>query len=67
MSCADSYEVPSWVASWMEHVEVLEPVKLREQLARLGAAYTARYGKAPAEAALPTIGEPPLRYGLYAT
>jgi predicted DNA-binding transcriptional regulator YafY len=29
--CAESYEVPAWVASWREHVEVLEPESLREE------------------------------------
>lgn len=31
--CAESYEVPAWVASWKEHVEVLEPSRLREDFA----------------------------------
>jgi predicted DNA-binding transcriptional regulator YafY len=31
--CSESYEVPAWVASWRDHVEVLEPEKLRDDFA----------------------------------
>lgn len=30
--CTPSYEVTNWVASWREHVRVVEPKKLREEL-----------------------------------
>ena len=42
-SCSPSYEVTSWVASWREHVEVIGPASLRDELARVGAWYAARY------------------------
>lgn len=41
--CHASVEVEAWVASWRQHVTVLAPTTLREQLAALGAALTHRY------------------------
>jgi predicted DNA-binding transcriptional regulator YafY len=41
--CVDSYEVTNWVASWREHVEVLAPQKLRDELAGYGAWLQQRY------------------------
>lgn len=41
--CAPSYEVTNWVASWREHVEVVAPRKLREELGQWGAWLTKRY------------------------
>jgi predicted DNA-binding transcriptional regulator YafY len=35
-TCAGSFEVAAWVASWRHHVEVLEPGELRQELAELG-------------------------------
>lgn len=43
--CAESYEVPAWVASWREHVEVLEPARLREEFAGYAQYLAATYGK----------------------
>jgi predicted DNA-binding transcriptional regulator YafY len=34
--CPPSYEVTNWVAGWREHVEVLAPKSLREELQRYG-------------------------------
>lgn len=45
-TCQASVQVAAWVASWREHVEVLAPVVLRDELAALGAHYAARYGAA---------------------
>ncbi|MFH1807646.1 MAG: WYL domain-containing protein [Pseudomonadota bacterium] len=45
-TCAETYEVASWVASWRNNVEVLEPASLRQQLAKLGAWMTETYGPA---------------------
>jgi proteasome accessory factor B len=42
--CAESYEVPAWVASWKEHVEVLEPERLRADFAAYGRYLAATYG-----------------------
>jgi len=41
--CTPSYEVTNWVASWREHVEVIEPKALREELAGYGKWLLARY------------------------
>ena len=35
--CAESYEVLAWIASWRENVELLEPVRLRQDMRGLGA------------------------------
>jgi proteasome accessory factor B len=43
-SCAQSPEVTSWVASWRDKVEVLEPGSLREHLAEVGRWLTQTYG-----------------------
>jgi len=43
-SCAESYEVSRWVASWRDAVEVLSPPSFCEELAELGQWLTARYG-----------------------
>ncbi len=43
--CPPSYEVDNWVASWKDHVEVLAPTKLRQELATYGAWLTARYAQ----------------------
>ena len=42
-TCAESYEVDAWVASWRDAVEVIEPESLRRGLGRLGAWYAERY------------------------
>lgn len=42
-TCAQSYEVPAWVASWREHVEVLEPAALRDEFAGYADWLAARY------------------------
>ncbi len=42
--CAPSYEVTNWVASWREHVEVVQPRALREELQRYGGWLLSRYG-----------------------
>jgi len=42
-TCGESWEVSSWVASWRQHVEVLEPETLRIELRQLGAALLERY------------------------
>jgi predicted DNA-binding transcriptional regulator YafY len=34
--CTPSYEVTNWVASWREHVEVIEPQKLRAEFRQYG-------------------------------
>jgi predicted DNA-binding transcriptional regulator YafY len=53
-TCGESWEVSSWVASWRQHVEVLEPAQLRTELRALGAVLVERY---PAEA-MPSLPEP---------
>lgn len=40
-----SPEVVRWILGWGEHVEVLEPVGLREQIASTAAAILSQYGK----------------------
>ena len=42
-SCAESYEVSSWAASWRDGVEVLKPQKLRKELAELGKRLVEKY------------------------
>lgn len=42
-TCRASVEVSAWVASWREHVEVLAPEELRNELAALGALLVNRY------------------------
>lgn len=44
--CAPSYEVTNWVASWRDHVEVVEPEALRAELQRYAGWLLARYGAA---------------------
>ena len=41
--CAPSYEVTNWVASWRDHVEVLEPATLRGELLNYGGWLLTRY------------------------
>ena len=43
--CARTYEVTTWVASWMAGVEALAPRSLKKQLADQGAWLVAQYGK----------------------
>jgi predicted DNA-binding transcriptional regulator YafY len=43
-TCGESFEVTSWVASWREWVEVVEPPALRRQLGRLGRWLGRAYG-----------------------
>jgi len=43
--CGETYEVSSWVASWRNGVEVLEPASLRKELASLGKALAEKYGE----------------------
>ena len=45
-NCTPSYEVTNWVASWREHVEVLEPQKLKVELGTYGAFLGEKYGGA---------------------
>lgn len=42
-TCTPSYEVTNWVASWQQHVEVLEPKSLRDELRAFGQWLTERY------------------------
>lgn len=42
-SPAESYEVASWVASWRDAVEVLQPATLRTELSKLGHWLQGRY------------------------
>lgn len=42
-TCAESYEVAAWVASWRTAVEVLEPEALRDELAGFGKWIATRY------------------------
>ncbi|HCF57375.1 MAG TPA: hypothetical protein DFS52_05210 [Myxococcales bacterium] len=44
-TCARSYEVSAFVASWHSHVEVLEPESLREEMRELGEWLASTYGK----------------------
>lgn len=44
--CAESYEVPAWVASWREHVEVLEPESLRKEFREYAQWLAGKYGRA---------------------
>lgn len=46
-SCAPSYEVTNWVASWRDHVEVLKPEKLRGELLNYGGWLLTRYAGPP--------------------
>jgi predicted DNA-binding transcriptional regulator YafY len=34
-TCRGSHEVSAWVASWRDHVTVIEPAALREEFAEL--------------------------------
>ena len=43
--CGESYEVTSWVASWLGGVEVLEPASLRKEMGELGRQLTKTYSK----------------------
>ncbi len=45
--CAPSYEVTNWVASWRDHVEVLEPEKLRGELLNYGGWLLTQYAGPP--------------------
>jgi predicted DNA-binding transcriptional regulator YafY len=42
-TCADTYEVAAWVASWRDGVEVLEPESLRDSFSKLGEHYRELY------------------------
>lgn len=42
--CTPSYEVTNWVASWREHVEVLEPASVRDEFRGYARWLTERYG-----------------------
>lgn len=42
--CQGSVQVSAWIASWREHVEVIEPQIVREELADLGRYFLERYG-----------------------
>ncbi|MCA3014268.1 MAG: transcriptional regulator [Myxococcaceae bacterium] len=64
MACTPSYEVTNWVASWREHVRVVEPAALRDELATYGRFLRASYGEgpdAPAPKGPPRRGTPPTR------
>lgn len=43
--CTASYEVTNWVASWREHVRVVEPKKLRDELQGYAKFLTTAYGE----------------------
>lgn len=43
-TCAPSYEVTNWVASWREHVEVVQPTSLRRELRTYAEWILQRYG-----------------------
>lgn len=45
--CTPSYEVTNWVASWREHVTVVEPRKLRDELKAYGAFLASAYAELP--------------------
>lgn len=45
-NCTPSYEVTNWVASWREHVEVLEPTKLKVEFRAHGEWLAKTYGEA---------------------
>lgn len=45
--CAPSYEVTNWVASWRDHVQVLEPAKLRDELLTYGGWLLTEYAGLP--------------------
>ncbi|MBX7096845.1 MAG: WYL domain-containing protein [Myxococcaceae bacterium] len=45
-SCTPSYEVTNWVASWREHVEVLEPKALKDELRTYAQWLVGKYGGA---------------------
>lgn len=49
-TCTPSYEVTNWVASWQQHVEVLEPASLRDDLHAWGRWLVERYGPPPGRA-----------------
>lgn len=42
-TCSESPEISSWVASWRDQVEVVEPAALRTELAALGGWLTKKY------------------------
>jgi predicted DNA-binding transcriptional regulator YafY len=42
-TCQESFEVEAWIASWRDHVTVLEPEAVRQNLRALGEALVARY------------------------
>lgn len=44
--CTPSYEVTNWVASWRDHVEVLEPKTLKAELGAYGRWLVSTYGGA---------------------
>jgi predicted DNA-binding transcriptional regulator YafY len=41
--CAQTRDLVQWICSWIHHVEVIEPVSLREQLGELGKSLRRRY------------------------
>jgi predicted DNA-binding transcriptional regulator YafY len=43
-TCGESYEVTAWVASWRQHVEVLEPASLRAEFVAYGKWIGETYG-----------------------
>jgi predicted DNA-binding transcriptional regulator YafY len=45
--CTPSYEVTNWVASWREHVRVIEPLALRDELRAYARWLTKAYGDPP--------------------
>jgi predicted DNA-binding transcriptional regulator YafY len=45
-TCAESYEVAAWVASWRTAVEVLEPESLRDEIVALGEWISTKYRSA---------------------
>lgn len=49
-TCAPSYEVTNWVASWREHVEVVQPRSLRQELNQYAQWLAQRYGGASSAA-----------------
>lgn len=49
-TCGESYEVAGWVASWREHVEVIAPESLRDEMGRYAGWLAGRYSASSAPA-----------------
>ncbi len=62
--CAPSYEVTNWVASWREHVEVRQPITLRQELLNYGAWILTQYSSPPTESVRTAKPRPVVRLAL---